>query len=145
MDKIAWRKLLLPAVTSLVSALAFVLLLLSASGQAHAGTLGFHIASHHLPNNGFNNVNPGVYYIRDDGWTVGTYYNSERKQSVYAGYTWDWGWVRLQAGVITGYSRPVLPMVMPSFSLSHGFRLYVIPRVERGGASVVHLTWEKRI
>ena len=121
------------------------LLLLALAGWAHAGTLGLHIGSQHDPARDFNNANPGAYYISDEGWTVGTYYNSERKQSVYAGKSWDFGPFRLQAGLITGYSRPVLPMVAPSVSLGAGFRLTVLPKVERGGSSVIHLTWETKL
>ena len=121
------------------------LLLLALAGWAQAGTLGLHIGSQHYPAKDFNNANPGVYYISDQGWTVGTYYNSERKQSVYAGKSWDFGPFRLQAGLITGYSRPVLPLVAPSVSLGAGFRLTVLPKVERGGSSVIHLTWETKL
>lgn len=121
------------------------LLLLALAGWAQAGTLGLHIGSQHYPAKDFNNANLGVYYISDEGWTVGTYYNSERKQSVYAGKSWDFGPFRLQAGLITGYSRPVLPMVAPSVSLGAGFRLTVLPKVERGGSSVIHLTWETKL
>ena len=64
---------------------------------------------------------------------------------MYAGKSWDFGPFRLQAGLITGYSRPVLPMVAPSVSLGSGFRLTVLPKVERGGSSVIHLTWETKL
>ena len=109
---------------------------------AMAGTLGVHIGSHHFPSKDFNNVNPGLYYVADNGATVGTYYNSERKQSVYAGYTTEFGWLRVQVGVITGYQGRVLPLVAPSVGLGHGFRLTALPKVERSGASVIHLSWE---
>ena len=81
-----------------------LILALVLSGMAHAGTLGLHIGSQHFPAQQYNNFNPGAYYIHDNGATVGTYYNSERRQSVYAGWTWglwpvapaSWGhhWVR---------------------------------------------------
>ena len=122
------------------------LLLLALAGWAQAGTLGLHIGSQHFPAKDFNNSNPGVYYISDQGWTVGTYYNSERRQSVYAGWTWDYGPWRLQAGAITGYRRAaVLPLIAPSVSLGYGFRLTVLPKVERGGSAVIHLTWETKL
>ena len=122
-----------------------LILALALAGAAHAGTLGLHIGSQHFPAQDFNNANPGAYYISDDGWTVGTYYNSERKQSVYAGKSWDFGPFRLQAGLITGYSRPVLPLVAPSVGLGAGFRLTVLPKVERGGSSVIHLMYEVKL
>lgn len=122
------------------------ILLLALAGWAHAGTLGLHIGSQHYPKQGYNNVNPGAYYIHDNGATVGTYYNSERRQSVYAGWTWDYGPFRLQAGAITGYARSlVFPMVAPSVALGAGFRLAALPKIERGGSAVIHLMWETKL
>ena len=118
----------------------------TAGTLAHAGTLGLHIGSQHYPARAYNDANPGAYYIHDNGATVGTYYNSERRQSVYAGWTWDSGPWRLQVGAITGYERSaVLPMVVPSVALGYGFRLTVLPKVERGGSSVVHLMYEMKL
>ena len=123
-----------------------LILVLALSGMAHAGTLGLHIGSQHFPAQQYNNANPGAYYIHDNGATVGTYYNSERRQSVYAGWTWDSGPWRLQIGAITGYERAkVMPMVVPSVALGHGFRLTVLPKVERNGSSVIHLMLETKL
>ena len=123
-----------------------LILALALSGMAHAGTLGFHLASQHFPAQQYNNFNPGAYYIHDNGATVGTYYNSERRQSVYAGWTWDSGPWRLQVGAITGYKRrAVLPMIVPSVALGYGFRLTVLPKIERGGSTVIHLMWEMKL
>ena len=118
----------------------------TAGTLAHAGTLGVHIGSHHFPAQQYNNFNPGAYYIHDNGATVGTYYNSERRQSVYAGWTWDSGPWRLQVGAITGYERSaVLPMVVPSVAIGYGFRLTVLPKVERDGSAVIHFMWETKL
>ena len=123
-----------------------ILMALALAGAAHADTLGFHIGSQHFPAKQYNNFNSGAYYIHSSGATVGTYYNSERRQSVYAGWTWDYGPWRLQAGAITGYRRAaVLPMIAPSVSLGYGFRLTVLPKVERDGSSVVHLMYEFKL
>ena len=123
-----------------------LILTLALAGVASAGTLGLHIGSQHYPARAYNNANHGVYYIHSSGATVGTYYNSERRQSVYAGWTWDYGPWRLQAGAITGYRRAaVLPLIAPSVSLGYGFRLTVLPKVERRGSAVVHLTWEMKL
>ena len=120
--------------------------LLLCASVSSAGTLGLHIGSQHFPAQQYNNFNPGAYYIHDNGATVGTYYNSERRQSVYAGWTWDSGPWRLQVGAITGYGRrAVLPVVMPSVALGHGFRLVVLPKVERNGSAVIHLMYEMKL
>ena len=123
-----------------------ILVALALAVAAHADTVGFHIGSQHFPAKQYNNFNPGAYYIHSSGATIGTYYNSERRQSVYAGWTWDYGPWRLQAGAITGYRRAaVLPLIAPSVSLGYGFRLTVLPKVERRGSAVVHLTWEMKL
>ena len=123
-----------------------LILALALAGAANAGTLGLHIGSQHFPAQQYNNANPGAYYIHDNGATVGTYYNSERRQSVYAGWTWDSGPWRLQVGAITGYERSaVLPMIVPSVALGYGFRLTVLPKVERNGSSVIHLMYEMKL
>lgn len=139
-DKIAlWMLRAITAMGVALTALVF-------SGSACAGTLGLHIGSQHFPAQQYNNFNPGAYYIHDNGATIGTYYNSERRQSVYAGWTLDSGPWRIQVGAITGYARSrVLPMVAPSVALGHGFRLAVIPKIERGGSTAVHLMYEMKL
>ena len=132
-----------------------------ACGQAKAedvNRIGVHIGSVHFPAKDYNNFNPGVY-VYHNGWTAGTYYNSERHQSFYAGYTFEYapsfasGMVRLGAtvGAITGYERAkLLPMVVPSVSVSipgglgSAVRIAVIPPLERNGSAVLHLALEAR-
>jgi len=131
---------------------AAVTLLLCPKAKADT-RIGVHIASYHDPKMGYNNVNPGLY-IYKDGWTAGTYYNSERRQSFYGGYTFEgeligpvsWG---LTVGLITGYSRAkVLPMVVPTLSipdriLGGTVRVAFIPPVSKGAAAI-HLSHEWR-
>ncbi len=126
---------------------------LLASTYARAETtVGIHIGSQHVDaDEKFNNFNPGVY-INHDGWTAGTYYNSIKKQSFYAGYTFEYpiGPVRagLTIGAISGYNvNPVAPLVAPSVRMSVakdiGVRLFYLPKVKFTGAHVFHLTMEK--
>lgn len=124
--------------------------------KTHAETrIGLHVGSQHFGKNAdqFNNFNPGVY-VYHNGWTAGTYYNSERKQSVYAGYTWEYDITHRLAvgatlGVITGYSTAkVLPMLVPSasyrFAGSTSARLSFVPAVTKHGASALHLMIERK-
>ena len=123
-----------------------IMVALALAGAAHADTLGFHIGSQHFPSKQYNNANPGAYYIHSSGATIGTYYNSERRQSVYAGWTWDYGPWRLQAGAITGYRRAaVLPLIAPSVSLGYGFRLTALPPFGSQGSAVLHLSFETKL
>lgn len=115
---------------------------------------GAHLGSYHFSGD-FNNFNPGVY-VYHNGWTLGTYYNSERNQSVYAGYTAEWQlggqWsAALTVGAISGYARAsVLPMAIPSVAwripggLGSALRVSVVPPVGRGSAAAVHASIEWR-
>lgn len=47
--------------------------------------------------------------------------------------------------VLAGMVCAVLPMVVPSVALGYGFRLAVLPKVERSGSPVVHLMWETKL
>lgn len=134
-------------VPSFVVLWAALLAGLAGAAPAGAGTVGVHLASIHVPQREFNNTNPGLYYRSDDGWTVGTYRNSTRRTSAYAGYTWEWGRLALTAGGMTGYARQVQPMLVPSVTVFtlHGAtaRVAFVPRVEkRIGSHVFHLMVE---
>lgn len=136
--------------------LAVTLLLGAASctpAPALADTrVGVHVGSHHFGGD-FNNVNPGVY-VYHNGWTAGTYYNSERKQSAYAGYTFEHALGRgltaaLTVGAITGYEyAKVLPLIFPSVSYklsdTYSVRVGALPKVGKAGAAAVHLMIESK-
>lgn len=124
-----------------------------ATSPACADTLILHLGSKHFPSRDYNNFNPGLAYRTDSGWTLGAYRNSIRRTSVYAGRQFDWGLTPdLQAsvtvGAVSGYYRSLRPLVVPSLGLRVSpdlrFRLAFLPRVEKGGASVIHaaLEWE---
>lgn len=115
--------------------------------NALAGTIGFHVASHHAPAKNYNNSNPGIYYRHTEGWTAGVYRNSLRKTSVYAGYTWKFGVLDVTTAGVTGYFDKVQPLLVPSISLFtyQGItpRIAYIPRVEKKiGSHVLHLMVE---
>ena len=117
-------------------------------------SIGMHFASVHSKS-GLNNFNPGVYVETTDGYTAGTYYNSESRQSYYLGRTLEApllygtsGAVTL--GAITGYrGYRVLPLAVPSLKipLTEGFgtRFAFIPRVEKKGAAALHLMLEFKV
>jgi len=112
-----------------------------------ADTIGLHIGSHHIPAKTYNNTNPGLYYRTDEGWTIGAYRNSLRKNSVYAGYTWKFGALDVTTAGVTGYFHKVQPLLVPSLSLFtyQGVtpRIAYIPRVEKKiGSHVLHLMVE---
>jgi hypothetical protein len=121
--------------------------LLLAATTAHADTtVGMHLGSWHSQP-GYNNTNPGAYVRLDSGATLGAYRNSFRRTTVYLGKTWETEGQGLRlavtAGACTGYDKPVL--VVPSMSAPVGparLRIAFIPKVEKGGAAVVHAAVE---
>ncbi|WP_280152956.1 hypothetical protein [Piscinibacter sp. XHJ-5] len=108
---------------------------LAAAPGASAGTVGVHLGSVHFPARHFNNVNPGLYWRSDAGWTLGAYRNSLDRTSAYAGYSWQWRALALTAGGVTGYADDVQPLLVPSVALfsAQGVtaRVAFIPRVEK--------------
>jgi len=121
-------------------------------------TIGLHLASVHSntnPKHPPNNVNPGVYVETTEGWTAGTYRNSQYRQSFYAGRTLDLDLApvitaSLTLGAITGYRQsPVLPLAVPSLRLrlsdDVATRVAYVPRVEKKGAAAVHLMVEFKL
>jgi len=135
---------------------ASALYLMSPSANASMDTFGVHVGSvHSNKNSNWNNSNPGVYAVwgvhdlstfADGNYVAGTYYNSIRKQSFYVGRLFEWGNVGLIAGVVTGYSRPALPMVVPTVRLDltphWKARITVVPKVDKNGAAAVHFSFE---
>ena len=130
------------------------------SCSALALTLGIHAGSAHFPGGNYqNNFNPGMYLRTDDGMTFGTYYNTLRRVSFYAGYTFEYGPVGLLGGLITGYQPKIIdgltygqgkaltPMVAASLKLPPlgGFKpmLMLVPPF-RSSPVVFHLAFEHR-
>lgn len=114
--------------------------------------IGLHLASVH-GTDGFNNFNPGVYVQMEAGgeeWVAGTYYNSIRRQSVYAGWTYKDGPLGIDwtFGVITGYQKSPLPLVAPSYSFKltdeASARIVLLPNPFKPRESALHLAVEYR-
>ncbi len=98
------------------------------SAGANADVIGIHGPSTHFTPvdagvNGPNNSNYGIYYRKDFSelnLEVGSYYNSHRKTTVYAGTLLEFTSLPLTPallfGVATGYSKTVIPFVTASIS-----------------------------
>jgi hypothetical protein len=120
--------------------------LVAASLSAQADTMGVHVATwHEKP--GFNNVNPGLYYRTASGFQIGGYYNSNERLSLYAAQVWQWGWFSITAGVVTGYEKPIMPLILPSVRVLHtkdfDLNLSFIPQVTPKGSAAIHLSISK--
>lgn len=130
------------------------LLGLCCTAHAEVTAIGLHTVTYHSrsPAHGeWNNVNPGLYAKTDSGYVFGTLKNSEFKQSFYAGLIWETKKVHglsghLTAGAITGYAKPVQPLL--SFGVSYAVtdcfavQLNYLPKPPKTGSSAVHLSLE---
>lgn len=127
---------------------AAVFLLLS--NVAHANTYGLHVGSHHFPNEGRNNFNPGAYVKFDNGATFGGYRNTINKATFYAGYSVEFGPLGVSLLAATGYKEltgyTITPMIVPSLKLPSVWgvspRLSYIPKAEKAKSHVLHLSIE---
>ncbi len=123
-----------------------ILALAMISGSAFAQqTFGMHMGTYHSANIECDNGNnPGVYYHASNGMTVGAYHNSCERQSAYVGYkTGDWRGLGVMAIAVTGYDRPITPVVFPTYSLIRYEKTKL--RVSGGsweGKTVVHFSAE---
>ena len=92
------------------------------SSLAHAQTIGAHLGTAHWQP-GLNNTNPGIYYVSENGITVGGYYNSYRKPTFYAGLTIQEGNFGLSLVGATGYKErtgwTITPILSPSYKLGY--------------------------
>jgi hypothetical protein len=86
-------------------------------------TLGLHFATLHIPDREMNDFNPGVHAEAENGVSVGFYRNSIRKESLYIAETFSLDSIDLTVGGVTGYSKPVVPLLVPSvkFGLGDGW------------------------
>lgn len=121
-----------------------------------AAVIGVHLTSVHLQPElaerngnpeGYNDANPGLYVRTAAGWQAGSYWNSHRKPTFYAGKAWTLvagdGW---DAGVFlagaTGYpAGSVVPMVAASVRVGV-IRFTATPRVGDKASAVVHASIE---
>lgn len=133
-----------------MKALIILVLILLACALARAETpevMGLHMGSWH-EDKAMNNFNPGVYARWKNGFTAGAYYNSEKRPTAYAGWTFHDKIDRfaITLGAATGYKRAaIVPLVVPSvrFGVNENtsVRLSAVPLK---GQAAVHLSLEKR-
>lgn len=124
-------------------------------GCAEIAAIGLHLASAHSVDT-YNNVNPGVYVVAECGATAGVFYNSQRRVSVYAGWTLESGPFWASAALATGYgwegekARALTPIGMIGLRRDIGpasrMRVGYIPKLGRWNDShVVHLMIEIKL
>lgn len=123
-----------------------------ALGYMTTGFLSKHIGTDQK----FNEQNSGLGYASPDGYLLGAYMNSLDKPSVYAAKEWKTdpykaGPVALQAGLlggaVTGYGKPLTPLLMPELLGSYGdhmMALGLVPPVKNVTPAVLALQYRKK-
>lgn len=104
--------------SKLIKSILFGLSVALGCSTANADTFGVHLYTEHASGQ-FCDSTPGLYYVADNGFTVGAYRNSEcTRISTYVAKTWSTDGnvgASLTAGVATGYNRLTFtPMLVPS-------------------------------
>lgn len=125
--------------------------LLVATPPASAATIGLHISTAHFGGHGLHASTPGIYFVSDDGITLGAYRNSQGGRSAYAGLTLHTADDRfaITLGAVTGYTaQRVMPLLVPSarIPITHcvSARLSFIPKpLKSGSAAGLHLSIER--
>lgn len=117
-------------IATLIVMLAIAGGVLLGARECHAQTtVGAHLGTYHVDRKaGYDEFNPGLY-VKHDIYTAGVYHNSEGGTSYYAGFTHEWKYVGVTWGLIGGYKRGTLPMLVPHVKLGSGFRLAFLPPI----------------
>lgn len=90
----------------------------------------------HLFAGDWNAIHPSVR-CEQNQWSIGAFYNSERRVSVTAGYTFDLSPFWIEAGAATGYSyADVVPFIRLGAEIAPGNHFYIIPTLKPGTESI---------
>ena len=115
-------------------------------------TIGLDIYSHHF-SSGFQNATPGIYAafetFPETSVVVGLYKNSEGGNSAQIGAAYRLSkHARVYVGLVTGYKAGLTiiatPQLILPLSLKNNVVFSFIPKVDKYGSSVVHLSLETK-
>ena len=118
-------------------------------------TTGF-LSKHIGADRKYNENNQGLGYVSPDNWMLGAYMNSLGKPSVYGAKKWETDPMKLGpadmragllAGLVTGYGKPVMPLLMPEVSATFGERqlgLGFVPPIKGVTPAVLALQLRKK-
>lgn len=118
-------------------------------------TTGF-LSKHLGADRKYNETNSGIGFGTKGGLLFGGYENSLWKPSLYAAKEWKtdpyrMGPVDLQAGLlagaVTGYGRPIMPLLMPEVLGSmgdHSLALGLVPPIKKVTPAVLALQYRKK-
>lgn len=117
-------------------------------------TTGF-LSKHLGTDRKYNETNSGLGFALKNGLTFGGYENSLGRPSFYAAKEWktdpyQMGPVGLQAGLlggaVTGYGKPIMPLLMPEVVGSmgnHSLALGLVPPIKKVTPAVLALQYRR--
>lgn len=120
--------------------------------QVTTGFLSKHIGA----DRDYNENNTGLGYVTPDGLMFGAYLNSLRKPSIYAAKEWKTdpysvGPLQIRGGLlggaVTGYEKPIQPLLMPEVLGAigdHAIALGLVPPIKNVTPAVLALQYRKR-
>jgi len=89
-------------------------------------TFGLAFTDHVGLDGDYNEINPNVE-LSYDRFSLGVYKNSFGDPSFYVGYTVYQGWMDVDVGFVTGYSREVMPYIKLEKQIADNVSLFAIP------------------
>ena len=80
--------------------------------------VGLHTNTYHTDRSAnYRENNMGQYFICENGFTAGSYNNSDWKHSDYVGYSKEFGYVKITFALISGYQIEPIAAVIPSIKI----------------------------
>lgn len=81
---------------------------------------GLHMNTYHFDRNAnYKEDNLGQYFRCENGFTAGSYKNSDWKHSDYVGYSFGWKNFEVMLGAVAGYKIEPMPVIIPSVKLPY--------------------------
>ena len=79
---------------------------------------GLHTNTYHTDRTAnYRENNMGQYFICENGFTAGSYNNSDWKHSDYVGYSKEFGYAKITFALISGYQIEPIAAVIPSVKI----------------------------
>ena len=79
---------------------------------------GLHTNTYHTDRTAnYRENNMGQYFICKNGFTAGSYNNSDWKHSDYIGYSKEFGYAKITVALISGYQIEPIAAVIPSIKI----------------------------
>lgn len=108
--------------------------------------IGLHTNTYHTDRSAhYRENNMGHYFQCKNGFTAGSYNNSDWKHSDYVGYTKEFGYAKITVALISGYQIEPIPAVIPSVAVGP-IRISYLPQAPNRSTNTTgwHLSIEQK-